>query len=64
MSPRSPGTLADHGVVPVAGDQMRCVGVAVTVTINGPTDVAMEAVTLTGRHSVRGTQNHVPTRTT
>jgi hypothetical protein len=43
---------------------MSDVGVAVVVTDIGPTDVGMYAVTLTGFHTARGTQNHVPTLTT
>ena len=43
---------------------MSVVGVAVVVTDIGPTDVGMYAVTLTDFHTVRGTQNHVPTLTT
>jgi hypothetical protein len=39
-------------------------GTAVVVTEMGPTDVGMYAVTLTDFHTVRGTQNQVPTLTT
>jgi hypothetical protein len=40
------------------------VGIAVVVTVIGPTEVGMYAVTLTDFHTARGTQNHVPTLTT
>jgi len=43
---------------------MSDVGIAVVVTEIVPTDVGMKAVTLTGFHTARGTQNHVPTLTT
>jgi hypothetical protein len=43
---------------------MSDVGIAVVVTEIGPTDVGMYDVTLTGFHTARGTQNHVPTLTT
>jgi hypothetical protein len=43
---------------------MRDVGIAVVVTVIGPTDVGMYAVTLTDFQTARGTQNHVPTLTT
>lgn len=40
------------------------VGIAVVVTVIGPTEVGMYAVTLTDFHTARGTQNQVPTLTT
>jgi hypothetical protein len=43
---------------------MRFFGVAVVVTLMGPADVGIYAVTLTGFQMARGTQNHVPTFTT
>jgi hypothetical protein len=43
---------------------MSDVGTAVVVTVIGPTEVGMYAVTLTDFHTARGTQNHVPTLTT
>jgi hypothetical protein len=43
---------------------MSDVGIAVVVTVIGPTEVGMYAVTLTDFHTARGTQNHVPTLTT
>ena len=49
---------------PSPGEYMRVFGVAVVVTLMGPADVGMYAVTLMGFQILRGTQNHVPTFTT
>ena len=59
-----PGPTHDTVSFPSPGEYKRFFGVAVVVTLMGPADVGMYAVTLMGFHAVRGTQNHVPTFTT
>ncbi len=59
-----PGPAHFTGSLPSPGEYTSRWGRAVVVTDTGPYVVMIHAVTLTGRHSCRGTQNHVPTVTT
>jgi hypothetical protein len=57
-----PAQLTDS--FPSPGEYISRCGRAVVVTETGPYVVMIHAVTLTGLHNCRGTQNHVPTVTT
>lgn len=59
-----PGPAHVTGSFPSPGEYTNWWGRAVVVTEMGPYVVMIHAVTLTGRHNCRGTQNHVPTVTT